>query len=163
MTVQERQALVREFHRMNDEPVNDAPELPSPEQAALRAKFIMEEALELINALGIDVHLPVCDEPGPFDGDVIIDRLEFLHTRDPDFVAAVDGLRDLEYQLHGAELVLGVCEATDATFLEVHRSNMEKQHVHYGDKALKPAGWKPPRIAEALRKTYPKKALLFRK
>jgi len=163
MNVQERQALVRDFHRKSGEPINDAPEPPSRVQAVLRAKFIIEEALELAAALGVTVHMPTnSDNSGAFEGDVFIEKLEFLVTGQPKLVAAVDALRDLEYQIHGTELVLGVCDVTDETFLEVHRSNMEKEIVNYGEKAAKPTGWKPPTIAKILRKRFPKKALLFR-
>jgi predicted HAD superfamily Cof-like phosphohydrolase len=165
MNVQERQALVRDFHRKSGEPINNAPEPPDNVQAVLRAKFVLEEAFELVESLGVQVELTLNDEP--YSGEVIdvyFGRLEFCASgRQPDLVRAVDALRDVEYQLHGTELVLGVTEATDDTFLEVHRSNMEKQIVDYGEKAVKPPGWKPPQIAEVLRRTFPKKALLFRK
>lgn len=164
MTVQERQALVRDFHRKMNEPISDAPEPPDKAQAVLRAKLIIEEALELAAALGVTVHMPVNSaSPGIFEGDVSMDRLEFFSTGQPNIVEAVDALRDLEYLIHGTELVLGVTEVTDETFLEVHRSNLDKEPVHYGEKAIKPVGWRLPDIAGALRKKYPKKALLFRR
>ena len=162
MNVSERQILVSDFHRMNSEPINDAPEPPSDEQAVLRAKFIMEEALELIDALGVQVHLPISDHPGMAEGDVDIGRLEFHNVKEPNLVAAVDALRDLECHIYGVELVLGVHSVSEETFLEVHRSNMDKRRVACNEKAMKPPGWKPPRIAEILRKRFPKKALLFR-
>ena len=167
MNVQERQALVRDFHRKSGEPINDAPEPPDALQAVLRAKFILEEAFELAEALGVHIELTLSDDP--YEGEVIevyFGRLEFCPSgRQPDIAKAVDALRDLEYQIHGTELVLGVHTATDETFLEVHRSNMEKQIVDSSPdgKALKPPGWKPPNIAGVLRKVFPKKALLFRK
>jgi predicted HAD superfamily Cof-like phosphohydrolase len=163
MTVQERQALVRDFQRKSRESTKDAPELPDTAQAVLRAKFVLEEALELCAALGVDVELHVtaladqtCDVP------VSLTKL-VLGSRGPaNLVEVVDALRDLEYHIHGTELALGVADATDETFLEVHRSNMEKQRVDSVEKAVKPRGWKPPRLAKVLRKVFPKKALLFR-
>lgn len=172
MNIQERQALVRDFHRKSGEPINDAPEPPDDTQAVLRAKFILEEAFELVEALGVRVIHRVCvDREIRTDDGFAADILDFEllrlepTSRQPDLVAAVDALRDLEYQIHGTELVLGVHAATDETFLEVHRSNMEKQIVDSSPdgKAVKPRGWKPPNIAGALRKAFPKKALLFRK
>lgn len=162
MTVRERHLLVREFHRWGDEPVNDEPEMPDIEEAKRRIRFLMEELLELASAFGIAVHLPVVESPGPFAGDVTINKLEFLKDGEMNIVKAVDALRDLEYQLYGTELVLGTHEASDETFLEVHRSNMAKERVHYSEKAIKPAGWKPPQIAEVLRKLFPSKGLILR-
>ena len=163
MTVRERHLLVREFHKWGDEPINDAPELPDTKQAKLRIRFLMEELLELASALGIAVHLPIVGNPGPFAGDVTIRKLEFLSEGEASIVKAVDALRDLEYQLYGTELVLGTHEASDDTFLEVHRSNMEKERVDSSEKAIKPNGWKPPQIAAVLRKMFPSKGLLFRR
>jgi predicted HAD superfamily Cof-like phosphohydrolase len=155
--------LVRDFHRMTSEPINDTPELPDDAQAALRVELLMEEVLELAEALGVRVHLVISENPGPYEGDVHFDRLRFINEGEQSLVEAVDALRDMEYLIHGTELVLGTTEVSDDTFMEVHRSNMEKQPVHYGKKAIKPRGWKPPQIAALLRKRFPKKALLFRK
>ena len=160
MNVQERQMLVRDFHRMTGEPIKDAPEPPDEAQAVLRAKLVLEEALELAEALGVIVMTPVRDSGEASVVDV--ERVEVYPYKKPNLVAVVDALRDLEYVIHGTEIALGVADVTDETFLEVHRSNMEKQPVDYGKKAIKPAGWKPPKIADVLRNRFPRKALLFR-
>lgn len=164
MSVSERQSLVRDFHRKSGEPINDAPELPDKSQAVLRAKFILEEALELVAALGVEVLLPVVDDGDVHVGYVEMDHLEFHAQFQPDLVAAVDAVCDLSYQIHGVELVLGVADVSDAVFQEVHNTNMAKQIVASSPdgKAVKPPGWKPPNIAGILRKAYPRKALLFR-
>jgi len=163
MNVQERQALVRDFHRMTSEPINSTPETPDTIQASLRVALLVEEVLELAEALGVRVHLTISPEPSSYEGDIHFNRLRFINEGEPKLVDAVAALRDIEYLVHGTELVLGVADATDETFLEVHRSNMEKKPVDYGKKAVKPPGWKPPQIAAVLRKRFPKKALLFRK
>ena len=163
MNTKERQMLVREFHRMTGEPIHDTPEPPDDIQAVLRVSLLVEEVLELAEAFGVQVHLPISPNPGMGEGDVSIGRLEFHNVGQPKLVDAVDALRDIEYLVHGTELILGVHDVSDETFLEVHRSNMEKQPVDYGEKAIKPRGWKPPKIAEALKRAFPKKALLFRK
>lgn len=153
MNVQERQALVRDFMRKIGEPASDTPELPDERRAALRVALIMEEVLELASALGVDVEAnraSVMTRPS---------------GRQVNLVEVVDALRDIEYHIHGIELALGVHEATDETFLEVHRSNMDKEPLGEGEcrKVTKPTGWKPPDIAGVLKKKYPRKALLFRK
>ena len=155
MNVQERQALVRDFHRMTGEPINETPAPPDRVQAELRVALLVEEVLELAKALGVKVTAML------ENGQIHIATQALIEQ--PDLVEAVDALRDIEYLVHGTELVLGVQSATDETFLEVHRSNMGKQPVAYGEKAVKPKGWRPPAIREVLRKMFPKKALLFRK
>lgn len=169
MTVQERQALVRDFCRLAGEPFNEAPEPPSQREAVLRASFLLEELFELFEALGVRAIYRTCIDrpirsPDGFDEDVIkADSLRIeANGEQPNLVEITDALRDLEYHIHGAELSFGVQDASDDTFLEVHRSNMEKRFGCGGDKAVKPSDWKPPRIREILRKLFPKKALLFR-
>ena len=162
MNTGERQLLVRSFHTMTGEPINDAPEPPSRLQAVLRAKFVIEEALELVEALGVDISLEVPDRIGIRRHPITHDSLHFVPEREPNLVKSVDALRDIEYQIHGVELVLGVHAVSDDTFFEVHSSNMEKKSPGVGEKAVKPRGWKPPAIAEVLRKRFPRKALLFR-
>jgi len=166
MNVQERHVLVREFCRLAGEPVNDAPAPPSPREAVLRASFILEEVFELFAALGVRVVVREATGPdGLFCDASVVDYSDLqveATGAQPNLVEITDALRDLEYHIYGTELSLGVHDASDATFLEVHRSNMEKRFGCGGDKAVKPKDWKPPAIRDILRKMFPKKALLFR-
>jgi len=169
MNVQERHVLVREFCRLAGEPVNDAPEPPSPREAVLRASFILEEVFELFEALGVRVIYRTCIDRSirpkdGFDEDVIeFDGLRIeVNGAQPNLAAITAELRDLEYHIYGIELSLGIHEASDAAFLEVHRANMAKRFGRGGDKAEKPPDWRPPAIRRILRDLFPKKALLFR-
>lgn len=77
-----------------------------------------------------------------------------------DFVEVVDALRDIEYLLHGFELLFGVTEVANSSFLEVHYSNMTK--CMQNGVVTKPPDFKKPDILSVLRKVFPKQQLLFR-
>ena len=86
----------------------------------------------------------------------------FRPTGPVNFTQAVDAMRDLEYVIHGTDLVLGTSDAAEETFEEVHRSNMDKMSgSSNGAKAIKPPDWKPPRLGKILRRIFPKQRLLF--
>ncbi len=162
MEVSERVALVIDFERrLGLDALNiirSVPEMPAPAELAHRARLVLDEALELCAALGVKVHrlsddVDICKMP-----------LKYKVQRQPDLVEAVDALRDLEYVIYGTEATLGVQTASDETFQEVHRSNLEKLEsgkVKNG-KPVKPAGWRPPDLRRILQRRFPKQALLFR-
>lgn len=87
------------------------PAIPEFAVRKLRAKLILEEALETIKALGFEV---------------MGNNIEELH--EPNLVEVVDGLCDLHYVAFcGTSIALGLSEAQmNAAFEEVHRSNMSK-------------------------------------
>jgi predicted HAD superfamily Cof-like phosphohydrolase len=158
MTVAERLSLIRDFHKKFGEPIATELTKPSPELAKFRADFIFEEALELILALGYGLILAINPDTGE-------PCLELNKKCDVDLVKVVDSLRDLEYVMGGLEVALGLQEASEETFLAVHRANMSKQPVDaQGDnrKPTKPPGWQPPDVRGILRKLFPEKQLLFR-
>lgn len=150
------QRKVREFH----EKVVGGPTSPArPElrDAMLRARLIIEEAFETVEALvGTDGALDVIDE--------FADKLERATTthvgvanrpafnqKKPDLAEAVDGLCDLIYVAYGSAEAIGV--DLEPYFDEVHRSNMAKENRDvdgHGKRGGKPPGWQPPRIAEML-------------
>ena len=157
MTIRERYQLLREFHRRVNEPAHDSPTEPARDHAELRARLVLEEALELVAALGVGIQM--YDANGyPVDaGSISVDKIMPVN-----FVRAVDAMRDLEYVIHGTDLVLGTSAAAEDTFEEVHRSNMGKEAgVGDGAKAIKPADWRPPELKEILRRTFPKHRILF--
>ena len=162
---------MREFHRHAQQTINDVPTEPSAELAMLRARLVLEEALELCDALGIKVTVVTgkgtrlalnmlsfgIENWRPFN-----EVIELVSDGPVNFVKAVDALRDIDYVVAGTDLVLGTAEAAEETFEEVHRCNMAKVSGGENAKAVKPADWKPPRIAEILRRIFPKQKILFR-
>lgn len=171
MKDRERLSLLREFHRHAQQTINNVPTEPSAELAISRARLVLEETFELCSALGVQVNivtgkgarLPLnmlsfgVEHWRPFN-----EVIELVPERSVDFVKAVDAMRDLDYVVCGTDLVLGTAAAAEDTFEEVHRSNMAKVSGGENAKAVKPTNWKPPRIADILRRIFPKQRLLFK-
>lgn len=159
------QAMVNEFHEKTNSTVGDSPELRDPE---LRAKLIMEEAVETIAAMGFAVVATIYnrDDRDPegeerlneVHGDVLDmgsafwrELASFTKTHSaPDFEEAIDGLCDLIYVVLGSAVAWGI--DLDPFFREVQRANMEKLKGPKRDdgKQLKPEGWQPPDIEKIL-------------
>src|SRR6202040_4315014 len=97
---------VKEFHEAFSHPIKDNPDLSDIKLVTLRLQLIWEELKELEDA--VDVY--------KLDGE----------ERNPDKVAALDALLDLQYVLDGAFLALGFAGVKDEGFQRVHASNMSK-------------------------------------
>lgn len=127
------QDAVRTFHKAMNQPAPDRFD-PTTFRAELRAKLILEEAGETVNALGYDIMIAP-------DGEWRLEKV-----CDPDWPEVVDGLCDLLYVTFGTAVEAGV--SLSSFFYEVHRSNMTKPGgpVREDGKVLKPPTWEPPRI-----------------
>lgn len=168
MEVRERIALVTDFERrLGFDVIRSEPAIPAFEELKHRAALVLEEALELCTALGVRVTQVSVGDPTDQSymlTEITAETLQVEAVKPPNLVEAVDALRDLEYVVYGTEATLGVQEASDETFQEVHRSNLAKLEsgkVQNG-KPVKPAGWKPPDLRRILQRRFPKQALLFR-
>ncbi len=142
------QAQVREFQKaVTGGPTS--PAKPAIRDAALRARLIAEEAAETLVAL-------LGDEGAAHVLDEVRDHLRDAPPSAPDLAEVVDGLCDLLYVAYGTAEALGV--DLEPFFDEVHRTNMlkrdpdqiQKRSIAPVGKAIKPAGWEPPRIREML-------------
>ena len=142
-------AMVREFHEVFGHPVGEKPEVPNDDRAILRLSLILEEAMELADALGFatsdtkDAISYMLYEVGPkVYGDNI------------DIVSVADALGDLDYVVNGAALECGI--DLPAVTAEVHRSNMTKlgpdgKPIYREDgKILKGEGYEPPNLEKVL-------------
>lgn len=113
------------------------PEQPTLEEYPfeLRAKLILEEAEEFIEACGYGNH-----ERGIFKRSDIA----------PNWPGMIDALCDLLYVTYGAAVAMGI--DLDPFWEAVHTSNQSKitGPVREDGKRMKPAGWKPPDIAAIL-------------
>lgn len=102
------------------------PEIPALEVRKLRAKLILEEALETIKALGFIVNR----------------HMDLIETHEPDLIGIADGLADLHYVGYcGTGAACGI--DMEPVFNEVHRSNMSKMWTQEDlkrQKALYPTG-----------------------
>lgn len=119
------------------------------EERVLRARLVVEEALEFAEAMGCTVTTPDGSVVGAKSVAVDIDP-----DRDIDLVEAADALADINVVAKGSALTLGI--DVDAVFEIVHATNMAKLgpdgrpiRRESDGKVLKPAGWQPP--TEAIR------------
>lgn len=149
---------VREFHEVFRHPVETSPVTPDVKGIKLRINLILEEAGELINAIG-------GSQPGNQRLQRAADHLvramhqvdeaptyEFRHL---DIVGVADALGDIDYVTQGAGHAFGI--DMDKLGEEIHRSNMTKlgpdgepiYHPGTG-KVLKPDTYEKPNIAGVL-------------
>lgn len=122
--------LVAEFNRKFDLPRPNVPTTLSQEDINFRVNFMLEELLELKEALQAGDH-----------------------------AQALDALVDLAYVLYGTVLWTGLAGVFREAFTVVHAANLAKEQVKAADESkrghkldlIKPEGWIPPdRLLEAL-------------
>jgi predicted HAD superfamily Cof-like phosphohydrolase len=112
----ENQKRVKQWMQDFGQETPDKPGAPSDAVRLLRAKLIFEEAMETIDALGVEV---LHDEyPVRFR------NCDFLVTDDANLVAVADGLADLEVVNTGTAIACGI--DLQPCFDEVMRSNDSK-------------------------------------
>ncbi len=104
--------LVREFHERFRQPI--AREFHDDARNLLRLKLIAEELQELAEALGYECSVN------------LVDVFKRTPNLEPNRVAALDALTDIQYVLDGTYLELGLADVKDAALAEVHRSNLSK-------------------------------------
>lgn len=139
-------------------PVN--PTLPGAEVRLLRARLILEEAFETIEALGVSV--AIGQQPGDFPSNIIpISKwlrsgcklcYEAPPGAEPNLVEIVDGCCDLSVVTVGCLIACGVSDAS--VLKEVDENNLAKfgpgGYRDDGGKWIKPADHKPPDIQKVL-------------
>lgn len=119
------QQLVKDWMQRFGQETPVTPVIPSLEVRRLRAKLILEEALETIKALGfsalIEDHL---DKTLAID----VESVVLADVYRPDLEAIADGCADLRVVTVGTEVACGI--PGDKTFAEVMRSNDSKLWTH---------------------------------
>ena len=149
------QLRIEDFMKMADQTVRDKPEMPTEEERILRAKLILEEAIETCEALGVNVFLG--DSYGDDEVDLMGVDLEVNCRFEPlppdrwfDMEEAVDGCCDILVVTIGTLSCLGVKDGP--VMEEVLDANDAKLGgpVRPDGKKGKPEGWKPPNIARRL-------------
>lgn len=163
------QAAVAEFNFVVDTPRGSE---PAPRAIMLRARLVIEEALEFVKACGYKVaragdyqdqvkrwHAGVAPGVALHEylgvsyqeySDMLEGKLVLLKIGEPNFPEMVDALMDDLYVNFGACDAFGI--DADPFFAEVHNTNMRKLDGPTDEfgKRLKPPGWQPPRIAAML-------------
>lgn len=147
----EHQQNVEEFMVRARQETPTFPMMPSEEVRKLRAKLILEEALETIDALGFDVYLK---RPEEASDAIFYDGLNFEPNSKQHLVGIVDGCCDVSVVTIGT---LTACGVPDGPFLRlIDQNNLDKfgpGHSWREDgKLIKPEGHKPPDIVGMLSK-----------
>lgn len=121
---------------------------PNVKTKILRAKLILEEAFELIKAMGVKVD--VAEEECEYSHSVSlnINNCGFSVIDDPDFVGIADGVADLTVVTTGTGLAFGiplekVQDAVDDSNLDKFRGDA---HRREDGKWIKPSDWKAPNL-----------------
>ena len=114
---------VEEFMNAAGQEVKDSPESPSDEVVRLRAKLVMEEAFEMLEALfDLESKPEVKDYYQTLKGG--IKELVEEFPIDVDMVEFADACADIDYVVEGGRLAFGINGKPIAD--EVQRTNMAK-------------------------------------
>jgi len=117
------QEQVKQFMQTFGQETPDKPTIPSLEIRKLRAKLILEEALETIKGLGIRPEL--IEDFGVKESDIEIRNMDFIEDDEPSLIEIADGLADLHYVGYcGAAVACGL--DMEPIFSEINRSNLTK-------------------------------------
>jgi predicted HAD superfamily Cof-like phosphohydrolase len=157
MTKSETQRAAEELMRAAGQAIRDTPGEPSEEDRILRAKLIMEEALETVVALGVKMRLNTPMMGGMLSVNVHNADTVFETDGDFDLIESVDGCCDLNVVVAGTLSALGVPDVPVQR--EVERSNRSKllpdgtlpPHPTVEGKFGKGPGYTPPDIAGVIR------------
>lgn len=121
--------------------------IPDDETRVLRAKLILEEALETVRALGVTV----TTESGV---DISTDdsSFRFESTGEVDLEGVVDGCADISVVTIGTLIAFGVDD--EPVLVEVDSANLRKfepgSYRREDGKWMKPPNWSPPNIMKAV-------------
>ncbi len=146
---------VREFMQKVGQETPAAPTIPDQQIRLLRAKLILEEALETVTALG--VHVEAVDEDGRVNLTDDILNLEFTADHDVDLEGVVDGCADISVVTIGTLIAFGVDD--EPVLEEVDTANLRKfgpgSYMRDDGKWIKPPDWHPPDILGILDRQAP--------
>lgn len=141
---------IREFMQKAGQETPESVTIPADEIRLLRAKLILEEALETITALGVTAHI-VDEEERSLHRHT---DLSFEITADADLEEVADGCADISVVTIGTLIAFGIDD--DAVLEEVDKANLRKfepgSYRREDGKWMKPPGWTPPDIKGAIGK-----------
>jgi predicted HAD superfamily Cof-like phosphohydrolase len=143
---------IRRFMQQAGQKTPDAVTVPDAPTRILRAKLILEEALETVHALGVVVRAGGVDGPELVEG-----HLHYADGREPNLEMVVDGCADISVVTIGTLVAFGVDD--EPVLEEVDRANLRK----FGEgswqrddgKWMKPPDWTPPDILGAIGRGTP--------
>ncbi len=135
---------VRTFMRLAGQDTPRSVTEPDGPTRLLRARLILEEALETVTALGVDVRLG--------GHKVDYDTLQWRVQGDADLLGVVDGCADISVVTMGTLIAFGV---KDEPVLEaVDHANLRKfgpgAYTRADGKWIKPPDWTPPDLKSVI-------------
>lgn len=142
----DHQTRIEEFMEKAGQKLPPNPTVPDLDTRILRAKLILEEAMETVEALGVGVGIKQ-------SADILhYDNLNFFEGNDPDLVEIVDGCCDVSVVTMGT---LSACGVGAKPFLEeVDSHNLAKfgpgGYRRDDGKWMKPKDLAPPQIQKLL-------------
>jgi len=147
----QHQLRVEEFMTLAGQEVPGEPTYPSLETRRLRAKLILEEALETVRALGFR---PGVNSVDGYFTRIEMERLELRSDFPVDIAEVIDGCCDIKVVTTGTLSAFGI---PDELFqAEVDANNLAKfgpgGHRREDGKWVKPPNHQPPDIQGLLRK-----------
>jgi len=118
--------------------------IPDDHTRVLRARLILEEALETVQALGISVQVK--------NEDVTIDTCKLSPNKPVDVEGVADGCADISVVTIGTMIAFGIDD--EKLLQEVDEANLRKfglgGYAREDGKWMKPPDWTPPDIAGVL-------------
>lgn len=136
---------VEQFMHGAMQTVPDDPCIPSEEVRLLRAKLILEEAVETIHALGFTPR-------ALGDPDDIADVVTFDDDLEPNLKEIIDGCCDLKVVTTGTLIACGVPDEYPQKLVDDNNlEKIEKGTIREDGKLIKPPDHQPPDIAGFLK------------
>lgn len=140
---------VLEFEHLCRSEIPTAPTMPSEKVRRLRARLILEEAFETVEALGFR---PV-KHPAAEKSLTALDFLsEWTESCEPDLEEIADGCADVRVVCTGTLVRCGIEDKELQEAVDQANLNKFKGEYSYSDtgKLIKPSDWRPPDIAGIL-------------
>ncbi len=132
-----------------------SPTIPDEQTRVLRAKLILEEALETVTALGVRVEAESGDGRVDLTDENV--HLSFTAHHDVDLEGVVDGCADISVVTIDTLIAFGVDD--EPVLEEVDSANLRKfapgSYMRDDGKWIKPPDWHPPDILGILDRQVP--------
>lgn len=139
---------IKQFMLASNQECPEKPTLATPEIRTLRAKLILEEAIEQCVALGFSPFMSGEGFKSLVDHDTVI---TLIANRDANLIEIADGIADQVYVSVGTAIALGI--DMQPIWDLVQRANMDKfgpgSWKRDDGKQMKPPGWVSPNEAIA--------------
>lgn len=115
---------VKKFMGLASQPTPEKPTVPSSEDRIGRVRLIMEEALEMANALGVSVYFGKKDNFDPVESH---NDFCYYPNKEVNLVEVADAAIDLLWVgTTGAMVLCGMSDKLEECIKEVDRSNLSK-------------------------------------